>query len=67
MISVSININDTTIMARSAVNKGVDEHAPKGNVRYEVDDGGFIYHDPDDGAVVLAQKLLNQIDEVGVE
>jgi hypothetical protein len=54
-------------MARSAVNKGVDEHAPKGNVRYEVDDGGVIYHDPDDGAVVLAQKLLNQIDEVGVE
>lgn len=54
-------INGNPILARSAVNKG---YAPnKDGCVYEVDDGNIVLHDPDDGAVQLAKKLLDLIKE----
>lgn len=61
MISVAIMINGNPIMARSAVNKGIE--FDDGNVEYLCDDGTIIYHNPDDGAVELAIKLLKTIQE----
>jgi len=61
MLSVAIMINGNPIMARSATNKGkvvgIEE------CQYLVDDGSIIYHNPDDGAVKLAIKLLETIKE----
>lgn len=65
MITVAILINGNPIMARSAVNSeecGIDE-----SVRYDVDDGSSVYHDPEDGAVELAHKLLDTIKEKKTE
>ena len=61
MISVAIMINGNPIMARSAVNKGIE--SDDGNVEYLCDDRTIIYHNPDDGAVELAIKLLKTIKE----
>lgn len=60
MITVAILINGKPIMARSAVNKG--ESIGKLN-QYAVDDGSTLLHNPDDGAVSLAVKLLLTIHE----
>lgn len=57
MIGVYITINGTTIFARTAVNR-LKEH----NV-YVQDDGLQIKHNPDDGAVALAIKMLQTINE----
>lgn len=57
MISVSIAINGEPIYARSAVNR-IEETG-----KYVVDDGSFIEHNPDDGAVALAIKMLETIKE----
>ena len=59
MITVSISINGNTIMARSAVNKGDEDNM--GRARYACDDGSHIRHNPGDGAVVLAKKMLDTI------
>lgn len=56
MITVSILINSKPIYTRSAVSIGGCE--------YKVDDGSIITHDPHDGGVVLAKKLLDTIKEV---
>lgn len=61
MITVAILINGQPIMARSATNTGEKQ---KGKVIYKVDDGSEILHSPDDGALVLAKKLLNKIKNV---
>lgn len=61
MISVAIMINGNVIMARSAVN--TRQADSKGKIAYKVDDGTMVYHDPDEGAVVLAKKLLDTIKE----
>ena len=61
MITVAILINGHPIMARSAVNKGDIDSV--GQVRYKVDDGSHIRHNPNDGAVQLAKKLLDTIVE----
>lgn len=58
MISVVISINGNPIMARSAVNKLTTEGV------YVCDDGTRIEHDPKDGAVELAVKMLRTIKEV---
>lgn len=55
MIGVYITINGTTIFARTAVNR-LKEHGV-----YVADDGSRIEHNPDDGAIVLAKKLLDTI------
>jgi hypothetical protein len=48
-------------MGRSAVNSG--EKNMDGLTIYKVDDGSTIEHDPDDGAVELAKKILDSIEE----
>ena len=57
MITVSISINGEPIYARTCVNR-IKE---KGG--YECDDGSLIIHNPDDGAVALAIKMLETIKE----
>ena len=59
MISVAILINGNPIMARSAVN--VSDDYGKGNQIYKCDDGTLIEHVYEDGAVILAKKLLDTI------
>ena len=61
MITVAILINGHPIMARSAVNKGCVDSV--GRARYSCDDGSHIRHNPNDGAVQLAKKLLDTIVE----
>lgn len=56
MITVSILINSKPIYTRSAVSIG-------GN-QYKVDDGSIIIHEPHNGGVELAKKLLETIQEV---
>jgi hypothetical protein len=60
VITVAILINGNPIMARSAVNKG---EASNGHTRYQLDDGTSVLHKSEEGAVVLAKKLLNSIKE----
>lgn len=55
MITVSISINGEPIYTRTAVNRlETDGH-------YILDTGERILHNPDDGAVALAQKMLATI------
>lgn len=58
MITVSIHINGAPIFVRSAVRVVTGE--PN---QYRVDDGSTIEHHYDDGAIVLAKKLLDTIKE----
>jgi hypothetical protein len=60
MITVAILINGNPIMARSATQ---ERERRDGVCEYRCDDGSVIEHDPDDGAVALAHKLLNTIRE----
>lgn len=55
MITVSIVINGEAIYARTAVNR-LKEHGV-----YVIDTGERILHDPADGAVALAVKMLHTI------
>lgn len=55
MITVSISINGEVIYARSAINR-IKERGV-----YVGDDGAEIKHDPADGAVKLAIKMLETI------
>ena len=57
MITVQILINGETIYARSAVNR-LKEHEC-----YILDTGERIIHEPADGAVKLAIKMLHSIEE----
>ena len=61
MISVNININETTIYTRSAVR--IEDEDGNGKATYKVDDGTIIRHNPKDGAVVLVKKMLDTIKE----
>jgi len=62
MITVSININSQPIYTRSAVNTG-ERHKITNHVKYALDTGQIILHHPEDGAVVLAKKMLDTIQE----
>ena len=57
MITVSISINGEPLYARTAVNR-LEEHGV-----YILDTGERIHHNPDDGAVELAIKMLHSIAE----
>lgn len=57
MITVNILINGEAIYARSAVNR-IKEHGV-----YILDTGERIFHDPEEGAVALAIKMLHGIEE----
>lgn len=61
MLGVTVHINGQAIYARTAVNRG--EEKESGMVRYETDTGETVWHCPEDGAVVLAKKLLDTIKE----
>ena len=70
MITVSILINGHPILTRSAVNRTKEylKDNPNGlregfNV-YKNDDGKELFHNPKDGAVVLAKMMLDTIHEV---
>lgn len=58
MITVSIFINNNPILTRSAHRiKGLEGEI----CQYHVDDGSIIEHNYNDGAVVLAKKMLDTI------
>ncbi len=70
MITVTILINGEPIYTRTAINKGkVKADWIQGNnttqCNYKVDDGTIIKHDTEDGAIVLAKKMLDTIKEAG--
>lgn len=58
MLSVSIFINGKPIYTRTAINK-IKEKAC-----YVLDTGDKVIHEPKDGAVALAIKMLKTIREV---
>ena len=60
MLSVTVSVNGTPILTRSAVNGG---DAGGRRCRYHVDDGSTVLHDPGDGAAALAVQLLGTIRE----
>ena len=64
MISVIISINGNPIMARSAVRKKDNLGINKTDSEYVLDDGNKVLHNPDDGAVKLAIKMLKKIKEI---
>jgi hypothetical protein len=57
MITVNILINGEPLFARTAVNR-IEEHGV-----YILDTGERIIHDPHDGAVALAIKMLHSIED----
>lgn len=59
MLTVAILINGNPLVAKNAVNK--IEKNKRGQVKYLTDSGEVVWHDPKDGAVVLAKKLLDTI------
>ena len=61
MISVSIFINGNPIYTRSAVNISKNNKQPQ---KYKLDDGTILYHNQEDGAVCLAELMLETIKEV---
>lgn len=61
MITVQINIDGTCIAARSA--KRIKDENKRGNARYKTDCGKIISRKPNEGAVVLAHKLLDCIED----
>lgn len=62
MLSVSIFMNGNPIYTRTVVN--ISRARKPGPCVYKLDDGQEIVHDPDDGAVPLAIKMLKTIHEV---
>ena len=62
MISITIFINGKPLLARSASRvKGEDWEV----CDYKVDDGTIVRHQPDEGPVALAKKLLDTIKAEG--
>lgn len=59
MITVAILINGNPIVAKNAINQIYENE--KGETAYKTDSGEIIYHNREDGAVVLAHKLLDTI------
>lgn len=58
MLTVSILVNGNPIYTRTAVNRISETNS------YISDDGSHIKHNPKDGAIKLAIKLLKTIKEV---
>lgn len=59
MLTVGIFINGNPLVAKNAINQV--RRNRKGQVAYKTDSGEIIWHDPEEGAVVLAKKLLDTI------
>lgn len=66
MITVSILINGKAIFTRTAVNiEGRQSGIAKNQAcTYKLDTGEIIKHKPIDGAVKLAKKMLDTIEEI---
>ena len=64
MITVTISINAEPIYTRTAINMGYN---PNGTCRYRLDDGTELDHFRDDGAIALAQRMLDTIEEIKKE
>ena len=60
VITIAILLNGEVLTARSCRRIGKYKI---GKNKYKVDDGSVIWHNPQDGAVVLAKKLLETIKE----
>jgi hypothetical protein len=65
MLTVAILINGQPIVAKNAVNQM--RKNKKGEVAYKTDSGELVWHDPVDGAIALAHKLLDTIRNDGRE
>ncbi len=63
MITVTISINNKPIYTRTAHNISSKEATVKDTNTYHIDTGKKIKHVPDEGAVVLAKKMLDTIIE----
>ena len=61
MLTVQVLINGQVIFARSCRN--IAGPGPEGHCIYHADDGVQIEHRRQDGAVVLARKLLDYVEE----
>lgn len=63
MLKVTIEINDRRIAEATAVNRGwpgtPGKDAPADRV-YELHDGSTLVHNRNDGAVVLAKRILDR-------
>lgn len=59
MLTVAILINGNPLVAKNAVNQ--TRRNAKGQVAYKTDSGEILWHDPDEGAIALAHKLLDTI------
>lgn len=59
MITVAILINGNPILAKAAVNEGYKNE--RGETAYKTDSGEIVFHYRSEGAVALAQKLLETI------
>lgn len=60
MMTISISINNRPVYTRSAVR--VKDY-PDGTSDYKVDTGQIIQHKPNEGILVLSEKLLKTIEE----
>jgi hypothetical protein len=58
MITVTISINGNPVITRSAVNRLREKGV------YISDDGSEIEHNPEDGAIPLAIKMLERVIEI---
>jgi hypothetical protein len=61
MITVSIFINSKPIFTSTAVTR---KEYSDGTCGYEVDDGSWIVHNPEEGAGVLAKKMVHTIKDL---
>ena len=64
MITVTIFINGSPIITRSASRTKDGLGTDKDYSEYTSDDGKKIWHIPEDGAVALAIKMLKEVKEV---
>lgn len=62
MIIVQISINHQVIVLRGGTN--MSEINKKGETKYQCDTGDIIWHKREDGAVVLAKKLLDTVKDL---
>lgn len=66
MFTITAFVNACPIFTRTAVNVGEVPGTYTGICRYKIDDGTVIEHNPKDGGVVLAIKMMAGIHEQGV-
>lgn len=60
MMTIAILVNNKPVYTRSAVR--VKDH-PDGTSDYKVDTGEIVQHKPNEGILVLSEKLLKTIKE----